>query len=80
MDRRNPWTIASALILVVLGVLWMLSNVTEVDIPLEWLLPSLLVLAGVLMLVGSGGKRPGGGGGERKPASQFERDDAPRVP
>lgn len=81
MDRRNPWTIASGVVLVVLGVLWALSNVTDVDIPLEWLLPALLVLGGVLMLVGSG--RRGGGddrGGDRKPPSQFERDDAPRVP
>ena len=78
MDRRNPWTIASAAVLVTLGVLWGLSNVTDVDIPLEWLLPSLLVLAGVLMLVGSG--NGGSGPREKKPPSQFERDDAPRVP
>ncbi len=77
MDRRNPWTIASGVVLVVLGVLWALSNVTDVDIPLDWLLPALLVLGGVLMLVGSGN---GGGPRERKPPSQFERDDAPRVP
>ena len=78
MDRRNPWTIASAAVLVTLGVLWGLSNVTDVDIPLEGLLPSLLVLAGVLMLVGSG--NGGSGPREKKPPSQFERDDAPRVP
>ncbi len=78
MDRRNPWTIASAAVLVVLGVLWGLSNVTDVDVPLEWVLPSLLVLAGVLMLVGSG--NGGRGPREKKPPSQFERDDAPRVP
>jgi hypothetical protein len=80
MDRRNPWTIASALVLVTLGVLWGISNVTDVDIPLEWLLPALLVLAGVLMLVGSGPGRGGGPDRSGKPASQFERDDAPRVP
>lgn len=78
MNRRNPWTIASGLVLVTLGVLWALSNVTDVDIPLEWLLPTLLVLAGVLMLVGSG--HGGNGPREPKPPSQFERDDAPRVP
>ncbi len=77
MNRRNPWTIASAVTLIALGVLWMLSNVTDVDIPLSWLLPALLVLAGVLMLVGSTHR---GDGGDPKPPSQFERDDAPRVP
>ncbi|MCW2920964.1 MAG: hypothetical protein JWL76_838 [Thermoleophilia bacterium] len=77
MDRRNPWTIASAVVLVTLGVLWGVSNVTDVDIPLEWLLPSLLVLAGVLMLVGSNN---GNGPRDKRPPSQFERDDAPRVP
>ncbi len=81
MDRRNPWTIASGVVLVVLGVLWALSNVTDVDIPLEWLLPALLVLGGVFMLLGSGRRGGGDGrGGDGKPASQFERDDAPRVP
>lgn len=75
MDRRNPWTVASAVVLIVLGTLWALSNVVDVDIPLDWLLPILLVLAGVLMLFGSGRRDP-----DRKPPSQFERDDAPRVP
>lgn len=78
MDRRNPWTISAALVLVVLGVLWGLSNVTDVDVPIEWLLPSLLVLSGVLMLVGSG--NGGHGPRDKQPPSQFERDDAPRVP
>ena len=75
MNRRNPWTVASAVVLITLGVLWALSNVTDVDIPIEWLLPSLLVLAGVLMLVGSRGTA-----GPKPPPSQFERDDVPRVP
>lgn len=74
MDRRNPWTIAAGLTLVVLGGLWMLSNVTDVHVPLEWVIPGLVVLTGVLLLVG----RNGDGGGS--PPSQFERDDAPRVP
>ena len=71
MTARNPWTIAAGATLVLLGLALMLSNVTDVDVAWEWVAPAVLVVVGVLLLIG----RSGGA-----PPSQFERDDAPRVP
>ena len=74
MSTKRYWSTVTGITLIVIGGLLLLSNVTEFEVAWEWVLPGLLVLAGIGMLLA----RSGGGGGA--PPSQFERDDAPRVP
>ena len=61
-------------LLLATGLVWMAENVTDVDLPWRWILPALLIAWGISLVTGRGGGGPGA------PPSQFERDDAPRVP
>jgi len=69
---RDRFTTIVGLLAIASGVLWMLDLATDLDVPWEWVLPVALVALGAVLVIGH---RPGGG-----PPSQFERDDAPRVP
>jgi hypothetical protein len=78
MDRplRDRFTVLIGAILIALGVLWMLELAIDIDVPWEYVLPATLVGTGVVLVFGRSDNGPGGGG----TPSQFERDDAPRVP
>jgi hypothetical protein len=71
--RRDPFTVLVGLVIAACGILWMLGLATDLNVPWEWVLPVALVVVGLALAFG----RSGGGG---TPPSQFERDDAPRVP
>ena len=73
---RDRFTVMIGVVVALCGVVWMVGMAADVDVPWEWVLPGALVALGLLLLL------PGsdGGGGTGKPPSQFERDDAPRVP
>lgn len=75
--NRDRFTVLSGVVLVAAGVLWMLDMAAGLEIPWEWVLPSALVVIGLVLVFA---RSDGGGGGSAKPPSQFERDDAPRVP
>jgi len=79
MDDRRPTTghgtglrRAAGVLLLVAGGVWMLDNVSDVDLPWNWILPGLLIVAGAALFARA--ERP------VAPPSQFEREDAPRVP
>ena len=44
MNRTNQWTIVAGILLVVLGGLWMLSNVTDVSVPFRWIVPAAITV------------------------------------
>ncbi|MCW2926226.1 MAG: hypothetical protein JWM86_194 [Thermoleophilia bacterium] len=71
---RDRFTVLVGLVTIACGVLWMVGLATDVEIPWEWVLPVALVAIGALLVFGR--SDPGNGA----PPSQFERDDAPRVP
>lgn len=74
--NRDRFTVLSGVVLIAAGVLWMLDMAAGLDIPWEWVLPATLVAVGLILVFG----RSDGGGPGGTPPSQFERDDAPRVP
>jgi hypothetical protein len=75
---RDRFTVLVGIILVAIGAIWLIGEATDFDIPWEYVLPVALIAIGAVFIFG---RSDGGGpGGERRPASQFERDDAPRVP
>lgn len=74
---RDRFTVLTGVILVVLGVLWMLDLAIDIDVPWEYVLPVTLIGVGLVLMFG---RSDGGTGGSGRPPSQFERDDAPRVP
>lgn len=71
---RDRFTVLSGIVLIAAGLLWMLDMAIGLDVPWEWVLPVTLVVIGLVLVVGRSGGGPG------TPPSQFERDDAPRVP
>ena len=72
MQRSNRARSSVGALLLLTGGAWMLDNVTDIDVPWEWVLPVILVVAGLGLMLG--------GNGPTTPPSQFERDDTPRVP
>lgn len=70
-DRSTRWL---GLVLVACGVLWIVDMTTGFDVPWEYVLPGTLIVLGLLFVI------VGSGGDDDTPPSQFERDDAPRVP
>lgn len=71
---RDRFTVINGVLLVVLGLIWILDGPADlIDVPWEWVLPIAAIVVGIVLVVA----RSGGGG---TPPSQFERDDAPRVP
>jgi hypothetical protein len=68
---RNPWTVGFGLVLIATGIVWMVDNVVDIDIAWNWVVPGLLILLGIGCIVGRE---------DRTTPTQFERDDAPRVP
>lgn len=71
---RDRFTRIVGLSLVAIGLLWLLDLAADIGIPWEWVAPVVIVLLGLVLVFGG----TNGGGGA--PPSQFERDDAPRVP
>lgn len=74
---RDRFTVITGVVLVAAGVLWLIGMLTDVGIPWEYVLPVALIAIGVILILA---RSDGGTGGGGRPPSQFERDDAPRVP
>jgi hypothetical protein len=75
---RDRFTVLVGIIMVAIGLLWLLGTAVDVDIPWEYVLPLALIAVGTVFIFGRSDGGPGGG--DRRTPSQFERDDAPRVP
>lgn len=72
---RDRFTVLTGIVLIAAGLLWMLDVATDIEVPWEYVLPATLVAIGLVLVLGRTD-----GGGDGTPPSQFERDDAPRVP
>jgi hypothetical protein len=72
---RDRFTVITGVLLVAIGLLWIVDLSVGLDVPWEYVVPGSLVAFGLLLVLGRSD-----GGGDGKPPSQFERDDAPRVP
>jgi hypothetical protein len=71
MKRSNPYSLGVGAVIILVGVIWLIDNAVGFDIAWKWVLPVLLILFGIYIAVARD---------EGPPPSQFERDDAPRVP
>lgn len=73
---RDRITVIAGAVLVAIGVLWMLDGPLDLfNVPWEFVLPGVVIAIGLVLMLGRTD-----GGNDGKPPSQFERDDAPRVP
>ncbi len=73
---RNTFTSITGVVIAIGGLLWIYALATDKDLPWQWILAVGLVLFGLAQAF----SRPGSDGSGGVPPSQFERDDAPRVP
>lgn len=72
---RDRFTVIFGLAIAALGIVWIVDIATDVTVPWEYVVPASIVVIGLMLVVL---RSDGGSGGA--PPSQFERDDAPRVP
>ena len=73
---RNTFTSITGVVIAVAGLLWIYELATDTELPWQWILAIGLVLFGLAQAF----SRPATDGKGGVPPSQFERDDAPRVP
>lgn len=73
---RHTFTSITGVVIAVAGLLWIYELATDNDVPWQWVLAVGLVLFGLTTVF----SRPGSSDSGGVPPSQFERDDAPRVP
>jgi fatty acid desaturase len=69
---RDRFTVLTGVVMAAVGVVWLLGMLTGVQIPWDWVLPGTLIVFGLLLVLLRSR--------DEDPPSQFERDDAPRVP
>lgn len=69
----DPFTRLVGGLLIGIGALWLVDVVADIGIPWEWVVPVVLIVLGLVLVFVPRGRHG-------VPPSQFERDDAPRVP